>query len=397
MNAFLGSLIWLPFYFLLSACGGHNQGNGETKLDASSQRQYPQGLVEPKSCHNKEDGLNWLALQSLRCHRLSDYGLFESASNPRIKPAFPGVKYLLNSELFTDHANKYRFLFLPQGKKIKFVENEVLDFPLGAVLVKTFALPASLQNIKSQQDKIIEVRILSNTEKGWLASTYRWDNDLNDGFWILSGDAIEFEINTAEGLVRGEYKVPTHGQCNTCHNINGEIFPIGPKIRNLNRVVPGLTDVLDEANPAQNQLKQWHQLDLISDFPAIDKLPHMPSWQDSSQSLKDRAKAYLDINCAHCHRAEGSASLSGLSLEYWRKNLSHAHGVCNSSHGWRGGGFDIWPGDGKNSSIPLRMSLSGAPDRMPPLGRSIVDTEAIVLIRQWITSMPYQECAEQND
>jgi hypothetical protein len=47
--------------------------------------------------------------------------------------------------------------------------------------------------------------------------------------------------------------------------------------------------------------------------------------------------------------------------------------------------------------MPLRMTLSGAPDRMPPLGRSLVDLEAVELIKQWIDAMPYKECAEQNN
>lgn len=395
----MGSLIWLPFLLLLGACGGENRDGEDLKPNTASPSQYPAGIIEPEACRKKADGLNWLALQSLRCHRLSDYGLFQFSINPRKNPSFPGINYDLNSELFTDNANKYRFVFLPKNKKIQYVEDEVFKFPVGAVLVKTFALPLSIENNNAEQDEIIEVRILSKTVNGWLASTYRWNAELNDGFWLLSGDTIEFEISTPEGIVRGDYKVPTHGQCNTCHNINGDVFPIGPKARNLNRTMMVSTNGLKigGAETMENQLSQWQRLGLIANFPMIDKVPYMPSWRDENNTLKDRSKAYLDINCAHCHRAEGSASLSGLSLEYWRKNLSHAHGVCNSSHGWRGGGFDIWPGDGEGSSIPQRMTLLAAPDRMPPIGRSIADQGAVALIKQWINSMDYQECAEKND
>lgn len=81
-----------------------------------------------------------------------------------------------------------------------------------------------------------------------------------------------------------------------------------------------------------------------------------------------------------------------MRLEYWRTSLDYSHGVCNIAHGWRGGGFDIWPGRGDKSSIPLRMELSEATDRMPPIGRAVADKEAVALIREWIDAMPLQEC-----
>lgn len=84
--------------------------------------------------------------------------------------------------------------------------------------------------------------------------------------------------------------------------------------------------------------------------------------------------------------------LSGLRLEYWRTQIDYSHGVCNSAHGWRGGGYDIWPGQGNKSSLPLRMELSEAIDRMPPIGRVVTDEDAVSLIRLWIDSMPPKEC-----
>jgi mono/diheme cytochrome c family protein len=166
---------------------------------------------------------------------------------------------------------------------------------------------------------------------------------------------------------------------------------IGPKARLLNKEI-------DVAGEKINQLTYWSQKGLLQDLPeSLAEVDLAPDWRDETKDLTDRAKAYLDINCAHCHRPEGAASLSGLKMEYRRKTIDYHHGVCNSAHGWRGGGFDIWPGDSEKSSMPLRMTLSGAPDRMPPLGRSLVDNEAVELIRQWIDAMPYQECAEQNN
>jgi uncharacterized repeat protein (TIGR03806 family) len=376
-----GSLLWLPFFFLLSACQSKDENSEVDKQPA-----YPSSFTEPDICLEQKPGINWPALATLRCHKLSSYGLFVNFEQP-FDVVEPGLAYELNSELFTDYANKYRFLILPQGKVIKYVESEVLDLPVGTVLVKVFALPEIAGNKNSAEDKLIEVRLLSHTESGWLASVYIWHEELKDGFWSLAGKTQEFEMLTPEGMVSSNYKVPSHGQCKTCHNINGDLFPLGPKARNLNLDLSSLDE-------EKNQLLSWQQQGLLQGLPELAQVPFMPSWQDENYSLQARAKAYLDINCAHCHRKEGSASLSGMSVEYWRENLSYAHGVCNSAHGWRGGGFDIWPGDSLNSAIPQRMSLSAPADRMPPLGRSLVDVEAVELIRQWIDSLPYQECSQ---
>lgn len=318
-----GSLFWLPFFLLLSACQGKGDNSGVVEQPA-----YPSSLTEPEVCLEQNSGINWQALATLRCHKLSSYGLFVDSTRPA-EIVEPGLAYELNSELFTDYANKYRFLFIPQGKAITYVENEVLDLPVGSVLVKVFTLPEIAGDKNSTEDKLIEVRLLSHSESGWLASVYVWHEELKEGFWSLAGKTQEFEMLTPEGMVSSSYKVPSHGQCKTCHNINGDLFPLGPKARNLNLD-------LSLSDEEKNQLLSWQQQGLLQGLPELAQVPFMPSWQDENYSLQARAKAYLDINCAHCHRKEGSASLSGMSVEYWRENLSYAHGVCNSAHGWRG-------------------------------------------------------------
>lgn len=340
-------------------------------------------------CKNRE-GINWQALFTLQCEKLSDYNLFADASEPRSGAQVGGIHYQLNSQLFTDYARKYRYVFMQPGKQATFVDNEVLEFPIGSVFVKVFALP---KDTAKAEEEIIEVRLMIRRASGWVGLPYVWDENQQDAYLDLKGKSVPFTLMHDGKEYSNSYTVPSYGSCRNCHQFNGRMTLIGPKARLLNRQIM-------VAGKAINQLQYWQQQGLLSreGFPnALGDVEYAPDWRDATKTINDRAKSYLDINCAHCHREEGSASLSGLKLEYGRSSIDYQHGVCNSAHGWRGGGFDIWPGDSDNSSMPLRMTLPGAPDRMPPMGRSLVDLEAVELIKAWIDSMPYKECASSSN
>jgi uncharacterized repeat protein (TIGR03806 family) len=379
MNIFLIFLLTIG----LIACGFESRKVGDnTPIEPNSD--------QGNDICEDDDGINWQALLTTQCQKLSDYNLFTDSSEPRSGQRIGGLSYQLNSQLFTDHARKYRYVFMPPNTQATFVDAEVLEFPVGSVFVKVFALP---EDTGKPEENIIEVRLMIHRPSGWVGLPYVWDKQEQEGYLDFNGETVPFTMLHKGVVYEDYYTVPTYGSCRNCHQYNGAMTLIGPKARLLNKqiVVEG---------ESVNQLVYWQVKGLLAEggLPSnILEVEFAPDWRDETKNLTDRAKAYLDINCAHCHRPEGSASLSGLKVEFGRKNIDHDHGVCNSAHGWRGGGFDIWPGDSGNSSMPLRMTLSGAPDRMPPLGRSLIDEDAVELIRQWIDAMPYKECAEQNN
>mgnify|MGYP000008457910 FL=1 len=100
--------------------------------------------------------------------------------------------------------------------------------------------------------------------------------------------------------------------------------------------------------------------------------------------------AYLDINCSHCHRAEGPASTSGLFLTYGQKDplklgvykTPVAAGKGSGSHT-----YDIVPGDGDASILLHRMNSTEVGVAMPELGRTSIHAEGVALIREWINQM----------
>lgn len=337
-------------------------------------------------CSDKSEGVNWTALLSENCLQLNQYRLFTTPQNPRDNPQTPGIGYQLNSALFTDFANKYRYVFIPPGEHAAYQQQEVFNLPIGSVLVKVFALPQS-----ASSDAIMEIRLLIHRTRGWTGLVYRWLENEQRAVLDLNGENITTQVWHDDYFSELNYTIPTAGSCKTCHqfNVNNSSFmtPIGPKARLLNRTI-------QTSDGTINQLQWWQQLGLLNGLPADSStIEFAPDWHDTGYTLQSRAKAYLDINCSHCHRDEGAAALSGLRLEYWRE-LTYQHGVCNPAHGWRGGGYDIWPGNGDISSLPLRMELSAATDRMPPLGRSLTDQSAVNLMRTWINSLPAQNCVE---
>ena len=120
-------------------------------------------------------------------------------------------------------------------------------------------------------------------------------------------------------------------------------------------------------------------------------MPSVPDGLDENAPLDARARAWLDINCAHCHRAGGGASNSGLFLA-WNETNPTGWGVHKRpTAAGRGSGDDLFviePGKPDESILVSRL-LSVEPGvLMPELGRTVVDQEGLALIREWIAGMP---------
>ncbi len=376
-----------PLFVLLSLLGCGEDNTSSVPLSPPFTEAIKKLPINPVECEYPQADINFQALLSKRCNWLSDFNLFVNFNPNDIIANGQGIGYELNSTLFTDFSDKYRFMFVPEQQSLQFQEITDFDFPTGSTLVKIFSLSTNNEN------KIVEVRLSIKRENGWVYLPYIWVESLQDAFFYREGFKIDSLVESNRQRIQFSYEIPSSSNCLECHK--GEIksdevsfHPIGLKARHLNKVIMHQGEQV-------NQLALWESLGLINGLPEdLTKIDTMPDWRDESANLQDRAKAYLDINCAHCHSEGGSAALSGLRLEYWRKSISHAHGVCNSSHGWRGGGFDIWPGRGDISSIPIRMRHTEAKDRMPPIGRNLVDEDAATLVSAWIDSLPLQECAQ---
>ena len=305
---------------------------------------------------------------------LSDYGFFKGNLKEQI-PSDGVVLYTLNSPLFSDYASKLRFVKLPEGQSVSYNPDSVLQFPVGTAIVKTFYYPIDERNPKKGR-RLMETRVLLHEAKGWVALPYIWNKEQTDAVLEVAGGSDQVSwINGAGKKQSFEYQVPNMNQCKGCHERSGEMTPIGPSVRQLND---------------GHQLQNWSTTGLLKGLPK-DHIPALVNYSDASASLDDRVKAYLDINCAHCHNPTGPARSSGLYLTWDSKDRT-AYGFFKAPvAAGRGSGnlsYDIVPGKPEQSILHYRMASRDPGVMMPELGRQLTHHEGVELVRSWIASLP---------
>jgi uncharacterized repeat protein (TIGR03806 family) len=302
-----------------------------------------------------EDGLahidNTVALQPT----LSGYHIFEG--NPSaLQPASGFHVYELSTELFSDYAEKQRLVKVPSGQVLGPQQDGLPSFPEGTILVKTFYYYHDKRDT-SKGKQLIETRLEINTGGAWNVGTYLWNEAQTDARLVTSG--LNKTVNWIDERGNGKvisYHVPANHECGTCHSSDDAIVPIGPKLRNLN------TDVSRDG-AVINQLSYFQEQGILGPVDHT-QITALPRWQNTTYSLEERTRAYLDVNCAHCHRGGGFEGGDRLRLEYTTR-LSDT-GIT-----------------GKRDEIIDRFSEG----RMPLIGTSLVHEEALELIRSYIKSL----------
>lgn len=312
--------------------------------------------------------------------KLADYRLFRDAGGRQPNGLTP---YALNTPLFSDYAEKFRFLYLPPGTQARYRADGVLDFPVGSALVKTFAYPADLRR-PDEKVRYLETRLLIRKREGWTALAYVWNADQTEAVLKRAGARFEVSFTDTHGQVRQvDYGVPNQNQCKECHQLDRTLEPVGPKARNLNGDYP-------YAEGRENQLAHWSRLGLLTGAPKPEDAPRAARWDDPAEPLEARARAYLDANCAHCHNPRAVASNSGLflNLEETRPAaLGVGKGPVAAGRGSGGLKVSIEPGHPEASILAYRMASNEPGVMMPELGRSLTHEEGVALIRDYIAGM----------
>ena len=312
---------------------------------------------------------------------LSTYGFFEG-DLADLKPKEQVVLYRPASSLFTDYAQKSRFISVPASDKIT-IEDGELNFPVGTILIKNFYYPSNFQNPDAER-KIIETRLLIQEEDGWEAYPYIWNEEQTNAVLKVVGGEREVQFRDVNGEDQViNYLIPNKNQCKTCHNKSESLQPIGLKIKHLNFEI-------DWVDAGSNQLAHWQELGILEGFEGKENYPAMIDYNDSDQVLADRAMAYLDINCSHCHSQEGPASTSGLFLTFDQKDPMKLGIMKTPVAAGNGAGsfdFDIFPGKADESILVHRMNSTEVGTAMPELGRTTIHKEGVELIRAWIDEM----------
>lgn len=311
---------------------------------------------------------------------LSEYSFF-TGNLADLHPAARVFPYEVNAPLFSDYAEKARFIFLPEGTKLAYNDSLAFRFPDGAAIIKTFYYPKDAARPEFGR-RLLETRLLLKEPEGWKALEYIWNDTQTDATLEVAGATFPVSWRTAEGGIQNiRYIAPNLNQCKGCHSFDGQFVPIGITARQLNRSVN-----------TENQLLDWKNKGLIDLSPGFnpDLAPRLTDYRHAADSLANRARAYLDSNCGHCHNPHGPASTSGMFLDISEKDPERLGIGKTPVAAGRGSGnrkFGIVPGKPGESILVFRMESDDPGIRMPELGRQLPHREGLELIKTWIKEL----------
>lgn len=329
--------------------------------------------------------------------KLSETGLFASTKDHQ--PAAGLIPYSVNSELWSDNAIKERFLALPGNSQIAFDNIEYPQpapgaprgwrFPDGTVVVKTFSMEMEAGNPASKrrlETRLLHFEQLAGTEEVgdqvWRGYTYLWNDDQTDADLIEAKGldrTLTIKDPQAPGGTRTQtWHFPSRSECTLCHTVPAK-YVLGVNTLQMNHDH-------NYGGTVANQLKTLEHLGIFTKpLPKpVDELPKLVNHNDRQQDLDRRARSYLHSNCSHCHMKWGGGNAEFQLLA--TLPLSET-GTVNTRPGQ--GSFNIpearilTPGHPDTSLILFRMSKTGL-GRMPHVASSVVDENAVKLIREWI-------------
>ena len=313
---------------------------------------------------------------------LSETGAFVDLQN--LTPSQGIVPYEVNAPLWSDGAFKKRWIALQNDgthdspeEQIYFSEKDEWQFPNGTVFIKHFELPLDVN--KPELSRKLETRFFIIDEEGMgYGLTYKWNEEGTDAELLQSSLVETYDVITNEGAQSLSWEYPSRTQCMSCHNANAG-FVLGANTHQLNGA-----HFYESTGRTANQLKTWNHLSMFSNVISDQDLSFFPrsASLDENISLQHKIMSYLDSNCSHCHRPDGvdGAFDARLTTPLAYKNI--INGIAQS-HNSADGELIVKVGHPEESLLWLRDS-SIDDDKMPPLGKSIVDEPYIELLTEWI-------------
>jgi uncharacterized repeat protein (TIGR03806 family) len=312
---------------------------------------------------------------------LSETQAFSDLGTLQAAPAL--LPYSVQSPLWSDGAQKRRWLALPEGGVIGYSEHGAWSFPEGTVLVKHFGM--ALDERAPDDVRRLETRFLVAARGGgYYGLVYKWDDEQRDARLLLDGAEEVLDIVQADGSVRQQpYSYPSQQACNACHSAAAG-YVMGPRTAQLN----GNQDY--GADGAHNQLAIWASLGLFDaelGNTKVSEHDQLVPLTDETASVEARVRSYWDANCSACHNDVSP-------IPSWDARFSTAldrQGVLLAEP-YTGPRMDdarlIVPGEPERSLIYLRSQSTQPGVRMPPLLKNRMDESYVALLRRWIESLP---------
>ena len=127
-----------------------------------------------------------------------------------------------------------------------------------------------------------------------------------------------------------------------------------------------------------------------------ERLPRIVDYRDATADLNLRSRAYLHANCAHCHRKWGGGNAdfdlqASISLVATKAvNTRPGQGTFRLADP-----RILVPGEPERSLLYQRMKMEGL-GRMPHVASSVVDQEALAMLRAWILDLGERNRLQQR-
>lgn len=318
---------------------------------------------------------------------LSQTGAFSDLQT--LTPVSGLIPFEVNSPLWTDGAVKDRWVAIPNdgshntaAERVGYKDSGSWTFPVGTVLVKHFALPVDAR--QPSLVKPVETRFFVHGSDGvYYGVTYRWNEAGTDAALLTGGDSRDFTITDVHGNTRTQrWDFPSRADCRTCHTAGADNV-LGLR---AHQMAKDMTYAL--TGRTSNQLETWNHLGIFgSSFGSRDPatVAAAVNPNDPHASLDMRVRSYLAANCSHCHYEGGVSANFDASFHVPLSSQGIVDGLINRPLSGVANRV-VSPADLVNSIMHSRMSVVGA-NQMPPLGKNVVDEDAVALLTDWIRSL----------
>lgn len=319
--------------------------------------------------------------------RLSQTGVFTNTPNMLTTPGL--IPYAPNTPLWSDGAVKTRYLSVPNSgppllpdTQIAFAPTGTWTFPAGTVFVKTFQLLTNQSDPNSLLR--LETRLLVRDTNGTVYGlTYKWRPDYSDADLLTTSSNQNIAIITPSGVITQTWYYPSPADCLQCHTPAAN-YVLGVNSRQLNG------DYTYPGGVADNQLRALNRVGLF--YPAIDEasiagFEKLSSLTNTSVSFEQRARSYLDANCAQCHQPGGSGPTFDARYDTPLTNQNLIYGVLAKGNLGYDNAFVVVPKDVWRSVLYDRMNTTDPVIKMPSLARNLIDSNAVAVVAGWINSL----------
>jgi hypothetical protein len=320
---------------------------------------------------------------------LSQTGVY--ADTPNRVPASGLIPYVPNTPLWSDGAQKSRYMAVPDSgglitpsEQIAFVPTNSWTFPAGTVFVKNFDLAVNTTNPSVPLQRLETRLLVRNINGGVYGVTYKWRPDNSDADLLTTSSNQTILVTNATGVTNQIWYYPSPVDCLTCHTPVAN-YVLGVNTRQLNGNM-----TYSATGNTDNQLRTLNRLGLF--YPAINEAnisnySQLSALTNLSASLVQRTRSYIDANCAQCHQPGGAGitfdarydtPLAQQNITNYPAQLSL--GVDNACIVKAD---DVW-----RSMLLVRMNTVNPAIQMPTLSRNLIDTNAVQVITDWINSLP---------